>query len=175
MLYMVEMDLPDRSEIDRWQAWYDAHIAKLLKVPGYHGAQRFEAVSPTPSPFLAIHNIDAPELFESSAYRAVGGPTGTGEWRTKMTNWHRNLFEGYDDLRELGFDERLAFIAADASLPDDLEKRVTWLSNAGLDQSIFLRGLIIFDAGEDTTGLADRTDVVIYRPITAKFTELPGS
>lgn len=171
MLYMVEMELPDRSEIDRWHAWYNAHIAKLLDVPGYHGAQRFEAISPTPSPFLAIHNIEGPDLFESSAYRAVGGPSGTGEWRTKMTNWHRNLFEGCDELREVGPDDRLVLIADGASLPDELKGRVTWLSNAGLDKTIASRGFVIYEAGEVTEGLVDRTDVVLYRPITAKFTE----
>jgi hypothetical protein len=174
MLYMVEMDLPDRSEIDRWHAWYDAHIVKLLNVPGYHGAQRFEAVSPTASPFLAIHNVDGPEVFESSAYRAVGGPSGTGEWRAKMTNWHRNLFVGCDDLREFGLDERLGLAGAGTALSDDLAKRVTWLSNAGLDRTIASRGLIIFAEGEDASGRDDLTDLILYRPITAKFVEAPS-
>lgn len=175
MLYMVEMDLPDRSEIDLWHAWYDGHITKLLKVPGYHGAQRFEATGPTASPFLAIHSVDGPELFDSSAYRAVGGPSGTGEWREKMTNWHRNLFDGCDGLRGLGFDERLALAGAGAGLPEDLAKRAVWLTNAGLDRSIGSRGLIILAADEDTARLDDLADVVLYRPITAKVRAMPGS
>ncbi len=171
MLYIVEMDLPERDEIDRWHAWYDGHIAKLLTVEGYHGAQRFEALSPTPSPFLAVHAVDGPEVFESRAYLAVGGPTGTGEWRDKMTNWHRNLFQGCNSLGALASEERLALVADGAKLDDAVAKRVIWLTNAGLDQSIPQRGLIILEVGEDADAVAGSCGVVLYRPITKKMTK----
>ena len=85
MLYMVEMDLPDRSQIADWHAWYAGHIATLLSVEGYYGAQRFEATTSAQSPFLAIHDVSGPELFTSVAYTSVGGPAGTGAWRARMT------------------------------------------------------------------------------------------
>ena len=66
MLYMVEMELPDRSRLADWHAWYNAHIGKLLTVDGYDGGQRFEAVGPAESPFLAIHDVSGPELFTST-------------------------------------------------------------------------------------------------------------
>ncbi len=102
MLYMVEMDLPDRSREVAWHAWYVSHIRKLLTVTGYNGAQRFRALAASASPFLAIHDVDDAGVFDSAEYHAVGGPTGTGQWQALMTNWHRNLFTGCDAMPAVG-------------------------------------------------------------------------
>jgi hypothetical protein len=167
MLYMVEMELPDRSRLGEWHDWYTAHIGKLLTADGYNGAQRFEALGPCDSPFLAIHDVVGPELFTSAGYKAVGGPSGTGEWQKLMTNWHRNLFTGMEAMPELAMDQRLALVADGADLPEPFAARVTWVENIGLDGSIPRRGVLILQAGESTAGLAG---VVLYKPITDKIT-----
>lgn len=170
MLYMVEMELPDRSRLDDWHAWYNGHIGKLLTADGYDGGQRFEAVTPCDSPFLAIHDVCGPELFTSVGYTSVGGPSGTGEWQKVMTNWHRNLFQGMDTMLELAMDQRLALVADEAEVPAGLAGRVTWVENIGLDGSIPRRGVLILDASEDTAALEALAGVTLYKPITAKIT-----
>ena len=50
MLYMVEMEMPDRARLAAWHDWYLNHIKKLLTVDGYHASQRFEAVTPVVDP-----------------------------------------------------------------------------------------------------------------------------
>ncbi len=136
MLYMVEMELPDRSRLSEWHDWYTAHIHKLLTADGYDGVQRFEAIGSSDSPFLAIHDVVGPELFTSAGYKAVGGPSGTGEWQKLITNWHRNLFTGMDTMPALADGQRLALLADGAAVPDGFAGRVTWVKNAGLDGTI---------------------------------------
>ena len=168
MLYMVEMELPDRSRLAEWHDWYTAHIGKLLSADGYDGAQRFEALGTCYSPFLAIHDVVGPELFTSAGYKAVGGPSGTGEWQKLMTNWHRNLFTGMDMMPELAMDQRLALLAGGAAVPDGFAGRVTWVENVGLDGTILRRGVLVLDAGE-STALEGLADIVLYTPITGKI------
>jgi hypothetical protein len=167
MLYMVEMELPDRSRLAEWHAWYTAHIGKLLTADGYDGAQRFEALGTCDSPFLAIHDVVGPELFTSAGYKAVGGPSGTGEWQKLMTNWHRNLFRGMDMMPEVAEGQTLALLADGAAVPEPFAARVSWVDNVGLDGSIPRRGVLILDAGESMAGL---DGVVLYKPITGKIT-----
>ena len=106
MIYMVEMDFPHPERLAEWHDWYLAHIRVLLTVPGFRASQRFQAITETPSPYLALHEVASPALFESAEYRARGGPASTGEWRALQTNWHRNLLDGLDETkrcRKTGF------------------------------------------------------------------------
>ena len=96
MLYMVEMALLDTARRAEWEAWYVAHQHRLLSIPGIHASQRFECIHAAAAPFVALHEVDGPEVFASDAYRAQAGPSNTGEWQAKMGNWHRNLFRGLD-------------------------------------------------------------------------------
>src|SRR6266850_2621179 len=89
MIYMVEMALLDTGRRAEWEAWYVGHQHRLLSVPGIRASQRFEALRAAASPFVALHEVDSPEVFTGPAYRAKAGPTNTGEWQTKMGNWHR--------------------------------------------------------------------------------------
>ena len=58
MIYMVEMDFPHPERLAEWHAWYLAHIRVLLTVPGFRASQRFEAITATPSPYLALHEVE---------------------------------------------------------------------------------------------------------------------
>jgi hypothetical protein len=84
---------------------------------------------------LAIHDVVGPELFASAGYKAVGGPTGTGEWQKLMTNWHRNLFKGMDTMPEVGEGETLALVAEGAMVPEPFAGReqcpVAWCNFRG--------------------------------------------
>lgn len=168
MLYMVEMDLPDRSRLAEWHDWYTAHIRKLLTADGYYGAQRFEAQTPCGSPFLAIHDVIGPDLFTSAGYKAIGGPAGTGEWQKLMTKWHRNLFRGMNAMPEMGESQMLALLTDGADVPEPFAARVAWVENIGLDGSIPRRGVLILEAGE-SAALAGLDGVTLYKPITGKI------
>jgi len=41
--------------------------------------QCFEAIHTVESPFVALHEVDSPDIFASPPYRANAGPSNTGE------------------------------------------------------------------------------------------------
>ena len=73
MIYMVEMALLDPARRAEWDAWYVAHQHRLLAIPGFRASQHFETVHAAASPFVALHEVDAPEVFVSPPYRAKAG------------------------------------------------------------------------------------------------------
>ena len=135
MIYMVEMDFPHPERLAEWHAWYLAHIRVLQTVPGFRASQRFQAITPTPSPYLALHEVASPAVFESPEYRARGGPASTGEWRQLQTNWHRNLLDGLDETPDVPADKFLVVLrdARDAGFPVD--GPISWLRGVGLDRT----------------------------------------
>lgn len=145
MIYMVEMALLDTARRAEWDAWYVAHQRRLLSIPGFRASQRFEAIHPVPSPFVALHEVVSADVFTSSLYRAQAGPTNTGEWQTKMNNWHRNLF-ALDQTPDVPTDARLVVVETEgaASLPADAP--VAWMDAVGLDRSVSRRGLAVMPA-----------------------------
>jgi hypothetical protein len=142
MIYMVEMALLDTARRAEWEAWYVAHQHRLLSIPGFHASQRFEAIHAAASPFVALHEVDSPEIFARPIYRAKAGPSNTGEWQAKMGNWHRNLFAA-DHTPDVPMDARLVVLEDDASpaLPEDVS--VQWMPAVGLDRSVPRRGLAV--------------------------------
>jgi hypothetical protein len=143
MIYMVEMALLDTGRRAEWDAWYLAHQHRLLSIPGFRASQRFEALHPAESPFVALHEIDSADIFTGPTYRAKAGPTNTGEWQTKMGNWHRNLFAGLDHTPDVPMDARLVVVEADASSPLPERLSVDWMKAIGLDRSVERRGLAV--------------------------------
>ena len=142
MIYMVEMALLDTDRRAAWDAWYVAHQYRLLSIPGFRASQRFEAIHPATSPFVALHEVDSADVFTSPAYRGQAGPNNTGAWQSKMDNWHRNLF-ARDHTPDVAMDMRLVVVETDgvAALPADAS--VTWMDVVGLDQSVARRGLAV--------------------------------
>src|SRR5512132_1707996 len=74
MIYMVEMALLDTARRAEWDAWYVAHQHRLLSIPGFRASQRFEAIHPAPSPFVALHEVASADVFTSPPYRAQARP-----------------------------------------------------------------------------------------------------
>jgi hypothetical protein len=143
MIYMVEMALLDLAHRAEWETWYTAHQHRLLSIPGIHASQRFECIHTAAAPFVALHEVDGPQVFTSDAYRESAGPTNTGEWQTKMGNWHRNIFRGLDHTPDVPMDARLVVVErnCEGALPRDADLR--WLEAVGLDQSVRRRGLAV--------------------------------
>jgi len=170
MLYMVEMDFRNPARESDWHVWYLDHVTKLIRnVPGFRASQRFRAITPTPSPWLAMHDVASAAVFESKEYRAHGGPASTGEWQKEHTNWHRNLFAGIDNTPEVAPDAHLLVLETSAKLPAPYADSVTWLESAGLDRSAARRGIAIVPAGRLTAGLFGLDGVRIFKPISPRI------
>ena len=163
MIYMVEMALLDTGRRAEWDAWYVAHQHRLLTIPGFRASQRFESVRAADSPFVALHEVESAEIFTSAPYRAMAGPGNTGEWQTKMGNWHRNLFAGLDHTPDVAADARLVVIedGVDIALPD--RASVQWMHAAGLDRSVSRRGLLVMAPAADS--LADIPGIRVLKPL----------
>lgn len=167
---MVEMDFPHPEREAEWHEWYLAHIRVLLTVPGFRASQRFRATLPTPSPYLALHEVASAGLFDSPAYRARGGPASVGEWRALQTNWHRNLLDGIEETPEVPAEAHLLVLrdARDAALPEGIA--VQWVRGVGLDCTIGECGLAVIDDPAPLLALAARDKRIrLYRPISKKI------
>ncbi len=86
MIYMVEMDFPHSELLAEWEVWYAGHLRNLLSISGILSAQRFKAVAPDRSPYLAIYGIAHAHVLSGDEYRTRAGPTSTKEWGPRMTN-----------------------------------------------------------------------------------------
>jgi hypothetical protein len=150
MIYMVEMALLDVARRAEWDAWYVAHQHRLLSIPGIRASQRFEAIHPATSPFVALHEVASADVFTSPAYRAQAGPNNTGEWQAKMNNWHRNLF-ARDHTPDVPVDARLVVVDPEGAAVVPADASVTWMDAVGLDHTVPRRGLAVM-----SPALADR-------------------
>ena len=169
MIYMVEMDFRNPAREADWHVWYLDHVTKLIRnVPGFRATQRFRAITATPSPWLALHDVVSPAVFESKEYRANGGPASTGEWQAEHPNWYRNLFAGIDSTPEVPPDAHLLVLEADAKVPA-ATVTVTWLESVGLDRSAGRRGIAITPAGRLTAALFGLAGVRIFKPISPRI------
>jgi len=164
MIYMVEMALLDTARRAEWDAWYVTHQHRLLSIPGFRASQRFEALHAAESPFVALHEVDGPEIFTGPSYSTKAGPSNTGEWQAKMGNWHRNLFDGLDHTPDVSMDARLLVVEADggSALPDRVS--ISWMKAVGLDRSVQRRGLVVVPSAT-ADGLVGTRGVRVLRPI----------
>ena len=172
MIYMVEMALLDTARRAEWDVWYIAHQHRLLSIPGFRASQRFEAIHPAESPFVALHEIDSPAIFGSLPYRTMAGPSNTGEWQAKMGNWHRNLFDGVEHTPDVPMDARLLVIEPDggSALPATIS--VTWMKTVGLDRTVDRRGLAVVPA-EAAQALAGAPGIRALRPLGPRLRRKP--
>ena len=165
MIYMVEMALLEIALRAEWDAWYVAHQHRLLTIPGFRASQRFEAIHTAESPFVALHEVDSPDIFGGPHYRAKDGPSNTGEWQVKMG--HRNLF-GTDHTPDVPMDARLVVIedGAGPALPDHISVR--WMEAVGLDRSVPRRGLAVTPPGT-ADRLVGTPGTRVLKPIGARL------
>ena len=165
MIYMVEMALIDLDRRVEWDTWYLAHMKKLISIPGIQATQRFEALAPHPSPFIALHQVTGPEVFTSDAYRAKAGPGGTGEWQSRMNNWHRNVLAGVDTTPDVPMEGALVVVEDGADAPVTL----TWLNAVGLDRSVTRRAIGVVARRAEAEQLIGLAGVRVCKPLTPRL------
>ena len=173
MMFMVEMALAE-SEMHRraeWEAWYLSHQKMLLTIPGFRASQRFEAMEPCDSPFVALHEVVGPELFTSEPYRAKAGPGGTGEWQHKMPNWYRNLFTGVEHTPDVRMDQWLAVV--EEGVPATRCEGMLdlhWMESIGLDGNVKRRAIAVIDMGFIANAFATAEGTRVCRPLMPRIT-----
>ena len=167
MIYMVEMTLLETARRAEWDLWYAAHQHRLLSIPGFRASQRFEAIHTAESPFVALHEVDSPEIFVGPHYRARGGPSNTGEWQAKMGHWRRNLF-AVDHTPDVPMDARLVVVEerCDPALVDHVPVR--WMETVGLDRSVARRGLAVMPPAT-ADPLVGLPGIRVLKPIGARL------
>lgn len=163
MIYMVEQALSDPSRRAAWDAWYLDHMRRLLTIPGIRATQRFGAIHDAASPFVALHEVESPAVFESQAYQNAAGPANTGIWRAVMVNWHRNLFVGVDHTPEVPGTALLLVVEDGYDAPAPLH----WLDAIGLDRSVARRAIGVVP--RSAASLAGAPGLRVCEPLTPRM------
>ncbi len=87
-LLLVMMDIDPEHEED-FNRWYDEeHVPERKGIPGFLTARRYRAVEGGPK-YLAIYEMDSPEVLDSEAYRFVS-EEGRSEWTARVVGRARN-------------------------------------------------------------------------------------
>lgn len=171
MLYMVECDISDARVEAEWNAYYtERKLDEVLAVPGFRTSQRFKALEPFASPYLAIHTVDSLDVLTGSAYRSGGGGSFDPRFQPYIINWHRNVFSGIDRAPAVADGELIAVV--DDAREQVSDARFTWLEAAGLDRSIGSRGIARVSRAEgERLTQAHKGIVRLYRPLIAQRVE----
>jgi hypothetical protein len=173
VLYIVEMEFTYTEQLTEWHAWYNNHLLTLLSVPGFRSAQRFKSITPTVSPYLALYTLDSAAVIDSPAYRQKGGPASTEPWRSRMTQWHRNLCEGLDEAPTVPLIGWVAvFDRATASAPA-LPAGYHRLIPTGLDRTIVERGLKWGATAADRPqpSVQNGVSLRVYQPLAERMSQ----
>ena len=171
MIYMVEMNLIDLSGRSEWDSWYLEHTKMLLSFPGFHATQRFECIHEAKAPFVALHDVDGMDFFNSHSYKNKAGPSGTGVWQNKMNNWNRNLFDGLETTPNVKGKELLIIIEDEAKVRLDEKLEVHWLTSVGLDMNVKCRGLAVTSLSKSSEISTNTPGVRVLKPIFNRLTK----
>jgi len=169
MIYMVEMGFSAPGLRAEWDAWYLSHMKMLITIPGIRATQRFEALTAHLQPFVALHEVDGPEVFESAAYRAKAGPASTGEWQARHTNWKRNVLAGLEntpDVPMTGF-LIIAESGAEGGLPPGVAMHR--VEAVGLDRSVTRRFIAVTDQPSAAVHAIGKPGIRVLKPLTPRL------
>lgn len=96
-IYMVQMDIPAQYEADFNRIYDTEHVPMLSQVPGVHKVTRYRletSEDPRMQKYLAIYEIDSPEIVASKAWQEAGE---WGQWAPKIrphtTERYRSCFK----------------------------------------------------------------------------------
>jgi hypothetical protein len=71
-LFYVYTD-PGSVDEAEFHDWYDhEHGPARLRVPGFRGAVRYQALDGEKPPWLALYELDRPDVIDSAGYKALG-------------------------------------------------------------------------------------------------------
>jgi hypothetical protein len=181
MIYTVELNYSDPSKADEWSAWYETYLRQLVSLDGLDTAQRFRAESPDTQfwEYLAIYTVPNLDVYETEAYRAIGGGGNASKAFHHAISRRRNVYNGVARMPEVTDDTRVLFCedAADGiNLPGVLF--VPLRAGAGnqqagatkIDGKPEQRSIALTDAATaDRLGAAEIDGLAVYAPITRYY------
>lgn len=181
MIYTVELNFSDPFRETEWGAWYESYLAQLVSLPGLNTAQRFRAVAPETATweYLALYSIESLEVYESEAYRNIGGG-GNASLRFKdAITRRRNVYEGIEHVPEISESGRV-LLCENAPHGFDFEdvlfqplSAASGRRRAGateLTGSPEHRAIAVADtAVVARLDLARKTGLAVYAPITKRY------
>jgi hypothetical protein len=79
--YLFLVQATFQGDLQGWHRWYDQkHRSDLLSVPGFRALDRYQHLA-RPDQFLAVWEIDSPDVFSHERYQQV---RGWGEWASQI-------------------------------------------------------------------------------------------
>jgi hypothetical protein len=97
LLFMTDIDPAHELEFNRW--YEEEHLAERIAIPGFITARRFAAIEGSPK-YLALYDLESPDVLQSAPYRHIAGP-GKSVWTRRMeslfVNGRRNVYVGMSE------------------------------------------------------------------------------
>jgi hypothetical protein len=81
LLVMMDIDPEHEEDFNRWYS--EEHVPERLSVPGFVSARRFRAVEGSPR-YLALYELDSPDVLQSDAYRHFLEGEGETQWTRRV-------------------------------------------------------------------------------------------
>jgi hypothetical protein len=181
VIYTVELNFTDHAREDEWHAWYETYLEQLVSLPGLSTAQRFRAVAPGAQPweYLALYSIASLDVYESQAYRNIGGGGNASIRFNASIRRRRNVYTGIERAPEVTDSARVVLCEAAPhgfDLPDCLFlplESATDRRQAGaseLDGEPSRRAIAVIDAKTmDRLNLTVADGLAVYAPITKRY------
>lgn len=185
MIYTVELNFSDPARADEWNAWYETYLAQLVSLPGLSTAQRFRAVTPGAQPwdYLALYSLASLDVFESDAYRQIGGGGNASARFKDAIRRRRNVYMGIERLPAVTDSGRI-LLCEDAPNGFDLDdclfvslEAAAGRRQAGateLDGDPTRRAMAIIGAETANSHRMRATEgLAVYAPITKRYVSPP--
>jgi len=174
MLYSVEIAFTNSEHEADWNAWYETFLVKLVSVPGFKTAQRFQGQSPYSSPYLALYSVTSRAVFDSQPYRDIGGGGAAVGRFAQYRQRKRNLFSGIDFFPSVSGGSCVVIVDCDPEQLDLPNLLFTPLAIADFDRTVERRFITV--TSEELARrlrLAEMEGVGLYRPANERRTALP--
>lgn len=181
MIYTVELNFSDPLREDEWNAWYETYLVQLVSLPGLSTAQRFRAVQAGAQPweYLALYSLASLDVYESEAYRSIGGGGNASARFRASIRRRRNVYAGIDRFPEVTDSSRV-LLCEDEPHGFDLSdclflplQTSTGRRQAGaseLDGEPSQRAIAVVDAEIiDRLNLTATAGLAVYAPITKRY------
>ena len=96
MIYTVELNYSDLATAPKWSAWYETYLQRLISLEGLDTAQRFQALDKNAHfwEYLAIYTVPNLEVYETEAYRSIGGGGNASRAFHHAISRRRNVYDG---------------------------------------------------------------------------------
>lgn len=109
MIYTVELNYSDPTTADAWSEWYETYLAQLVSLEGLNTAQRFRAVQKNAQfwEYLAVYTVPNLDVYETEAYRAIGGGGNASKAFHHAITRRRNVYDGVAHMPEVTEDGRV--------------------------------------------------------------------